>query len=83
MDRDYLNQNPNKVLKNIIQLLEHVVITFDLYSDEKKMSDMYDFLRSIVKPSVSAMSKFPKLLSILDHWRLHLFRLHMQRIAVA
>lgn len=83
MDRDYFSQNPTKVLKSIIRLLEHVVITFDLYTDEKKMSDMYDFLYSIIKPSVSAMSKFPKLLSTLDHWRLHLFRLHVQKIAVA
>lgn len=80
VDRHYFGQNPIKVLKHIIKLLEHVVITFNLYADEKKMSDMYYFLHSIINPSMTVMTRFPKLLNILNQWKMHLFRLHLENI---
>lgn len=76
MDRNYFKQN-QKVLSHIIELLEHVVIVFDLYQDEEKLNDMYNFLYSIAKPSKLLDSH--KLVNILDQWRLKLFRMHITR----
>lgn len=80
MDRHYFARNPIKALKNIIKLLEHFEITFDLYTDEKKMSDIYDFLHNIINSSRSVMSRFSKLLYTLNQWKMHLFRFHSQSI---
>lgn len=78
MDKNYFNQNPNKVFKHVVQLLEHVVVAFDLYKEEQKLSDMYDFLYNIII-KLTGLSKSQNLLSILDHWKLQLFRLHVKR----
>jgi len=53
------------------------VIVFDLYSGEKKLSDMYDFLNAMAKPT--GLSDSLKLVNVLDIWRLQLFRLHVNR----
>lgn len=76
MDKKYFQQNP-KALIYVITLLEHVVVIFDLYKDEEKLSCMYDFLNSIAKPTKLLDSY--KLVNILDQWRLKLFRLHAIR----
>lgn len=76
MNRNYFRQNPKHILKSIIRLLEHVVIVFDLYQDEKKLSDMCDFFHSIIRPTYGMLGS-QNLVNILDQWRLKLFRLHI------
>lgn len=76
MDKNYFKQN-QKVLSHVIELLEHVVIVFDLYKDEEKLNNMYDFLHSISRPTKLIDSH--KLVNILDQWRLKLFRIHVTR----
>lgn len=75
--KDFFNKKPKRLLYRLIRLLEHVVIVFDLYTDEKKLGDMYDFLHCVVKPN--GLSDSLKLVNILDQWRLRLFRLHVNR----
>lgn len=75
MNTDYF-KNKKHVLKNVIELLEHVVVILDLFKDEKKLSVMYDFLYSIIRPT-DHMNQ--TLVNILDQWRLKLFRLHIER----
>jgi len=77
VNKDFFNRKPKRLLYRLIRLLEHVVIVFDLYKDEKKLSDMYDFLNVVAKPT--GLSDSLKLINILDQWRLHLFRLHVNR----
>jgi len=77
VDKDFFNRRPKRILYRLIRLLEHVVIVFDLYRDEKKLSEMYDFLNIMVKPT--GLSDSLKLVNILDQWRLRLFRLHVNR----
>lgn len=77
VDKNYFNKNPKKVLYSVIQLLEHVVIVFDLYEEEEKLNSMYNFLNAAVKPT--GLSDSLKLVNILDQWRLRLFRLHVNR----
>ncbi|XP_022161948.1 uncharacterized protein LOC111027806 [Myzus persicae] len=77
VDKEFFNRRPKRLLYHLIRLLEHVVIVFDLYSDEKKLSEMYDFLNALAKPT--GISDSLKLVNILDQWRLGLFRLHVNR----
>lgn len=77
MDRKYFKENPNSVLHHIIRLLEHVVIVFDLYQDEQKLNDMYNFLSVATRPL--GMEGSLRLIGILDQWRLKLFRLYVYR----
>jgi len=77
VNKDFFNKKPKRLIYRLIRLLEHVVIVFDLYKDEKKLSDMYDFLNYVVKPN--GLSDSLKLVNILDQWRLRLFRLHVNR----
>jgi len=71
VNKDYFKDHP-KHLDGIIRLLEHVVITFDLYQDEENLGSMYAFLYNFVKP----IGTSHELVNILDQWRLGLF--HMQ-----
>lgn len=80
MNKTYFQSNPKKILERVIQLLEHVVVTFDLYKNEDKLSIMYDFLNSIARPN--GWSQSLKLVNILDQWKLQLFRLHVDRTMV-
>lgn len=77
VSKNYFNTNPKNVLYNVIQLLEHVVVIFDLYKEEEKLDGMYNFLNAAVKPTGLLDSQ--KLVNILDQWRLQLFRLHVNR----
>lgn len=77
VNKDFFNRRSKRLLYRLIHLLEHIVIVFDLYSDEKKLSDMYDFLNAVAKPT--GLSDSLKLVNILDIWRLRLFRLHVNR----
>ncbi|XP_027844062.2 uncharacterized protein LOC114124833 isoform X2 [Aphis gossypii] len=77
VNKDFFNNKPKRLLYRLIRLLEHVVIVFDLYTDEKKLNEMYDFLHCVVKPT--GLSDSLKLVNILDQWRLRLFRLHVNR----
>ncbi|XP_060878120.1 uncharacterized protein LOC132950616 [Metopolophium dirhodum] len=79
VDKNYFKNNPKKVLFSVIQLLEHVVFIFDLYSEEEKLDTMYNFLNAAVKPS--GLSDSMKLINVLDQWRLRLFRLYVNRQA--
>lgn len=78
MNKDFFNSRPKRLLYRLIRLLEHVVIIFDLYQDEEKLSQMYDFLSGMAKPT--GLSDSTKLVNILDQWRLQLYRLHVNRI---
>jgi len=80
VNKDFFNKKPKRLLYRLIRLLEHIVIVFDLYTDEKKLSEMYDFLHSVVGPT--GLSDSLKLVNILDQWRLRLFRLHVNRQSV-
>jgi len=77
VDKNYFKKNPTKVLSSVIQLLEHVVFVFDLYKEEKKLEDMYNFLNAVIKPS--GLSDSMRLVNVLDQWRLQLFRLYVNR----
>jgi len=77
VDKNYFKNNPKTVLFSVIQLLEHVVIIFDLYQEEEELYKMYDFLNAAVKPTGVIDSL--RLINILDQWRLRLFRLHVNR----
>lgn len=77
VNKDYFKQKPIKVLYRVIRLLEHIVVVFNLYNNEQKLKDMYDFLSSIVKPK--GLSDTHKFIHILDQWNLRLFRLHINR----
>lgn len=79
VDKNYFKNNPKKVLFSVIQLLEHVVFVFDLYSEEEKLHTMYNFLNAAVKPS--GLLDSMKLINVLDQWRLRLFRLFVNRQA--
>lgn len=79
VDKNYFKNNPKKVLFSVIQLLEHAVFIFDLYSEEEKLNTMYNFLNAAVKPS--GLSDSMKLINVLDQWRLRLFRLYVNRQA--
>lgn len=79
VDKNYFNKNPKKVLFSVIQLLEHIVVIFELYTEEEKLHNMYDFLNAAVKPI--GLSDSMRLINIIDQWRLRLFRLHINRIA--
>lgn len=50
VDKSYFNKKKN-ILCCVIQLLEHVVFVFDLYQEEKKLEEMYEFLNAAVKPT--------------------------------
>lgn len=78
MNKNYFSQNSKKILKNLIHLLEHVVVILDLYKNEEKLSNMYDFLYANAKP-VGLSESSLRLVNILDQWKLHLFRLHVNR----
>ncbi|XP_022178168.1 uncharacterized protein LOC111039145 [Myzus persicae] len=77
VDKNYFKKTPKKVLSSVVQLLEHVVFVFDLYKEEKKLEDMYNFLHAAVKPS--GLSDSMRLVNVLDQWRLQLFRLYVNR----
>ncbi|XP_060854125.1 uncharacterized protein LOC132931987 [Rhopalosiphum padi] len=77
VDKNYFKNNPKTVLFSVIQLLEHVVIIFDLYQEEEELYKMYDFLNAAVKPT--GLIDSLRLINILDQWRLRLFRLHVNR----
>uniref|UniRef100_A0A2S2NAR2 Uncharacterized protein n=1 Tax=Schizaphis graminum TaxID=13262 RepID=A0A2S2NAR2_SCHGA len=77
VDKNYFKNNPKAVLFSVIQLLEHVVIIFDLYEEEEELYKMYNFLNAAVKPT--GLSDSLRLINILDQWRLRLFRLHVNR----
>ncbi|XP_026818923.1 uncharacterized protein LOC113557546, partial [Rhopalosiphum maidis] len=76
VDNNYFKTNPKKV-SSVIKLLEHVVIIFDLYEEEEKLNNMYNFLNATVKRN--GLSDSLKLINILDQWRLRLFRIHVNR----
>ncbi|VVC34833.1 Hypothetical protein CINCED_3A013951 [Cinara cedri] len=83
VDTNYLKQIPKSELELIFRLLEHVVFIFNLYKDEDKLRDMFEFLHGIIRPKNGLIEQFPgslKLLNIIDQWRLQLFRLHVYRI---
>lgn len=65
-------QNSKKLLYDVIQLMEHVVVVFDLYQDKKKMSEMYEFLKCVINLKGSSFN----IEIILDIWKIRLFRLH-------
>lgn len=75
VNRDYFKLKPNNVLYNVIKLLEHVVIIFNLYEHEKKLTEMYDFLLSLVKSAVLSESLI--YINILDQWKFRLMRLRV------
>ncbi|XP_026805075.1 uncharacterized protein LOC113548408 [Rhopalosiphum maidis] len=77
VDKNYFKNNPKTVLFSVIQLLEHVVIIFDLYQEEEELYKMYNFLNAAVKPT--GLTDSLRLINILDQWRLRLFRLHVNR----
>ncbi|XP_015373738.1 PREDICTED: uncharacterized protein LOC107168745 [Diuraphis noxia] len=79
VDKNYFKKSPKKVLFSVVQLLEHVVFIFDLYKEEEKLQDMYNFLNAAIKPS--GLSDSMKLINILDQWRLRLFRFYVNRQA--
>ncbi|VVC34073.1 Hypothetical protein CINCED_3A000319 [Cinara cedri] len=79
VDKKYFKKNP-ETLSYVIELLEHVVFILDLYKDEEKLSDMYDFLYCLAKSTKLLDSH--KLINILDQWRLRLFRLHATRKSI-
>jgi len=79
VDKDYFQKRPRKVLFSVVQLLEHVVFIFDLYKEEEKLHNMYNFLNAAIKPS--GLSDSMKLVNILDQWRLRLFRVYVNRQA--
>jgi hypothetical protein len=74
VDNNYFKKNPKKV-SSVIKLLEHVVIVFDLYEEEEKLNNMYNFLNAAVKRN--RLSDSQRLINILDQWRLRLFRIHV------
>lgn len=77
---NYFKENPITVVYNVIQLLEHVVVVFDLYANEEKLNEMHHFLKTSIKQIV--LSDSNKFVNILDQWRLRLFRLHVDHIIV-
>lgn len=77
---DFFKQNPISIVYNVIQLLEHVVVVFDLYANEEKLSEMYRFLKAAIRQIGLLDSN--KFVNILDQWRLRLFRLHIDHIIV-
>lgn len=79
VDKNYFKKNPKKILFSVVQLLEHVVIIFNLYQEEEKLQDMYNFLYAVIKPS--GLSDSMKLINIIDQWRLRLFRFYVNRQA--
>lgn len=76
VDQIYFKQNP-EVIESVVKLLEHVVITFDLYQDEEKLNYMYELLNKNAKRFAS--SNYFRILNTLEQWQLRLFRLHMNR----
>ncbi|CAH1731762.1 unnamed protein product [Aphis gossypii] len=74
--KNYFNKNENNILCSVIQLLEHIVVIFDLYKEEEKLNDMYNFLCTAIK---STGLSDPRFVNILDQWRLRLFRLYVNR----
>lgn len=73
--KDYFDQNSKRLLYGVIQLLEHVVIVFDLYQDKERLSKMYEFLTAAIRSK--GLSDSLNLVNILDQWKLRLFRLHI------
>lgn len=77
---NYFKENPITVAYNVIQLLEHVVVVFDLYANEEKLSEMHRFLKAAIKQIGPSDSN--KFVNILDQWRLRLYRLHVDHIII-
>jgi len=77
VDKMFFKKHPDRILDNVIVLMEHVVNVFDLYQDEKQLKDMYDFLYVATRPMGKVKSL--RLIGILDQWRLKLFRLYVIR----
>lgn len=80
VSRSYFKENPITVIYNVIHLLEHVVIVFDLYANEEKLNEMHHFLKAALKQIGLLNSN--NFVNILDQWRLRLFRLHVDHIIV-
>lgn len=78
VDTNYFKINPEKVLSSVVQLLEHVVFIFDLYKEEEKLRDMYDFLYAAIHPKQMSDNS-NRLINVLDQWRLRLFRITVNR----
>lgn len=78
VDKNYFKINPEKVLSSVVQLLEHVVFIFDLYKEEEKLRDMYDFLYAAINPKKMSVHS-NRLINVLDQWRLRLFRITLNR----
>lgn len=80
MNKDYFKQNPKRILYLTVNLLEHIVIVFDLYQDEEKLNDMYEYLSAVVR-SIELCNSMDTL-NILAQWNLRLFRLYVNRLNV-
>lgn len=78
MNKDYFHKKPHVILHRVINLLDHVVVTFDLYQDEEKLDCMYNFLYAVIRPS--GILESMHLINIIDKWKMHLFKLHITRI---
>lgn len=76
--KDYFQQKPKVILHHVIKLLDHVVLTLDLYNDEEKISCMYNFLYAVIRPA--GILESMKLINIIDKWKMHLFKLHIARM---
>jgi len=76
VDKNYFKKNEKKIVYSVIRLLEHVVIIFDLYKEEEKLNNMYNFLYTAVESTGLSDQRF---INILDQWRLRLFRLQVNR----
>ncbi|XP_050522515.1 uncharacterized protein LOC126895077 [Daktulosphaira vitifoliae] len=77
VNKEYFTKHPMKLLQYVVDLLEHIVIVFDLYQDEEKLNSMYNFLYAAARPS--GITQSLKIVNTLDQWRLRLFRLHVNR----
>lgn len=81
VDKKYFKQKSVKVVYSVIRLLEHVVIIFDLYKNEEKLSEMYHFLYAAIKQN--GLSEAQTYVNKLDQWRLRLFGLRLKSLCYA
>lgn len=77
MNKDYFDRKPKVILHRVVKLLDHVVVTLDLYKNEEKLNCMYHFLYAVIRPA--GLLESMNIINIIDKWKLQLFKLHIDR----
>ncbi|XP_025419913.1 uncharacterized protein LOC112690180 isoform X2 [Sipha flava] len=75
--KDYLHRKPKIILHRIIKLLDHVVVTLDLYKNEEKLECMYHFFYAVIRSA--GFFEYMDLINVIDKWKMQLFKLHIDR----